>query len=522
MTAGRNVLFIVMDQFRADCAGTNAATGANSLAAAARMPNLDAFRENAVSFDRHYAVTSPCGPSRASLLTGLYAMTHRAVRNGTPLADGIANVATEARRSGYEPLLFGCTDAGPDPRGRHPRDPDLRSYERVMPGFREIVELRLAENFAWQGHLVSLGYDLPDYEQFFVPREFDPDRGPRPDDPAFYAREHSDTAFLTDAFLNAMGPRSRGNWFAHLTYLRPHPPLIAPEPYNRMFRAESMPPPNRMRSREAAAELHPFVAVSLERDLINGCVDGSRQPLDDADPEDVGTLRAVYLGLASEIDFHLGRVFAFLKETGQDDDTLIIVTADHGEMLGDHYLWGKDSFHDAAYHVPLIIRDPDHPEAFGTRVTAFTESVDVAPTILDWIGGQVPAAMDGRSLIPFLADPLGVPLHWRDHVYADLDFGEPDVPTVWQEVLGLPLREANLAIIREDRYKLVHFNGGLEPLLFDMHSDMAETRNLAGDPAHGGTLLRLTRKLLDHRMRHQDHRLSDMKLTPAGTVNLDN
>ena len=80
VTSGRNVLFIVLDQLRADCMGSVSAA-ANSLNAAARMPNLDALRESAVGFDRHYTAISPCGPSRASLLTGLYAMTHHAVRN---------------------------------------------------------------------------------------------------------------------------------------------------------------------------------------------------------------------------------------------------------------------------------------------------------------------------------------------------------------------------------------------------------------------------------------------------------
>ncbi|MDE2914542.1 MAG: sulfatase-like hydrolase/transferase [Paracoccaceae bacterium] len=210
-----------------------------------------------------------------------------------------------------------------------------------------------------------------------------------------------------------------------------------------------------------------------------------------------------------------------IRETGQLDDTLVIITADHGEMLGDHFLWGKDSFHEAANHVPLIIRDPDNPAAFGKRVDAFTESVDVTPTILDWIGGRIPAGMDGRSLTSFLAEPDRLPSRWRDHVYAEFDFGDPGEPTVWQRRLGLPLRNANLVLIREDRYKLVHFNGGLEPLLFDMHSKAGETRNLAGDPDHSGTVLRLTRKLLNHRIRHQDHRLSDTKLTATGTVNFE-
>ena len=107
------VLFIVMDQMRADCV-----TGA--LAEAARLPNLRALMAEAVTFTSHYTVTVPCGPARASLLTGLYAMNHRSVRNGTPLARHHTNLALELRKAGREPLLFGYTDTSPDPEGLDP------------------------------------------------------------------------------------------------------------------------------------------------------------------------------------------------------------------------------------------------------------------------------------------------------------------------------------------------------------------------------------------------------------------
>ena len=515
MSQVRNVLLLVIDQIRADCSGTVEVP--SLLAGIGQMPNLDALRSEAASFERHYSVTTPCGPARASLLTGLYAMTHRMVRNATPLAHGIDNIATEARKSGYEPLLFGYTDTGPDPRVHSPADPELRSYERVMTGFREIVEARLEENHAWRGYLHSRVDDLPPFEKFFAPREFDPDRGPRPDDPAFYDAHDSDTAFLTDRFLDEIAFRE--GWLAHLTYLRPHPPLIAPRPYNRMYRAEEMPRPTRLESKAATASVHPFLAAAMNHDWINAMVEGYDAQLDDDDPDDVACLRAVYLGLASEVDHHVGRVIAWLKDSGRYDNTLIVITGDHGEMLGDHYMWAKYSFHDASFHVPLIIRDPDRPESHGTRFFDFTESVDVAPTILDWIGREPPRGMDGRSLLPFLSGDGPGAERWRDHVYCEFDYGEPDEPTLWQRELGLSLREANFAILREERYKLVHFNGGLPPLLFDLQSPGGESVDLAGDPAYAETLLRMTRKLLDHRMRFQDHRLSDTKLTATGVVN---
>ena len=104
-----NVLFITADQWRGDCLS---ALGHPCL----RTPQLDALAHEGVIFSRHYAQASPCGPSRASLYTGLYLHNHRSVVNGTPLDLRHTNVALEARKAGYEPALFGYSDVSADPR----------------------------------------------------------------------------------------------------------------------------------------------------------------------------------------------------------------------------------------------------------------------------------------------------------------------------------------------------------------------------------------------------------------------
>ena len=506
------MLFILIDQARADCLE-------GKLADFVKLPCLSELKRDATSFSRHYTVTSPCGPSRASLLTGLYAMNHRSVRNRAPLRSELTNLALEVRKSGYEPLLFGYTDTSPDPRSFHPKDPHLRSYERPIRGFTEVVEMRMETgSYPWKARLAALGYELPEFEHFYMPREFDDSAGPRPDDPAFYKSAHSDTAFLTDEVLNHLRARhGQMGWFAHVTYVRPHPPLIAPEPYNRMFSPDQVPLAERMKSDVEEADSHPFLAAQMNKNYIKKCVHGDSIILNNRNSNDVAVLRAVYLGLLAEVDFHIGRIVNFLKETGQFENTLIVISGDHGEMLGDHYDWGKTTLYEAAYHCPLIIRDPYRSEKRGQVMTAFTESIDITPTILEWTGTSVPRGMNGHSLLTLLEGEM--PGNWRDYTFAELDFGEPDHPTIWQRQMGLDLREANLAIVREDRYKLVHFNGGLPPLLFDMHSPERENCDLAGDPAHADTLLRLTRKMLDHRMSHADHAISDFKVTEKGTVN---
>lgn len=487
MPTCRKILFIIIDQFRADCV-----TGA--LADHVQLPNMQAFRKDAVTFTSHYSVTNPCGPARASILTGLYAMNHRSVRNGAPLAAGISNLAIEARKSGFEPMLFGYTDTSQDPRNHHPSDPQLANEEMVMPGFREMLEMRYQASLPWQADLKAKGYKLPPFQQFYHPVSSVPGQPARLDDPAFYSENDSDTAFLTGAVLKELSVREHQNWFAHVNFIRPHPPLVAPVPYNQMYSSDDLPLPARMNTPEQEVAVHPFLVGALDHPKMEDIVRGFEGQLSRSDDTQVQTLRALYLALASEVDTHIGRLIAYLKDTEQYDDTLIVLTSDHGELLGDHHMWGKNNIFDSAYRVPLIIRDPSNPEQHGTTVSAFTESIDVTPTILDMIGGKIPAAMNGHSLRPFLEGQT--PKSWRDCVLMELDFAEPDEDTIWQKTTGLGLREANLSILREERFKLVHFNGGLPPLLFDMQADPDEMDNIADDPAHSTTLLRLTQKLL--------------------------
>jgi len=505
MTKQGNVLFITLDQLRADVVFGN-------LAGQVDMPALRSLMTKAVTFTRNYSVSNPCGPSRASILTGQYAMNHRSVRNGSPLRHDIPNVATEARKAGYLPLLFGYTDTSRDPRVHAPGDPALKTYEHPLHGFHEVVEMRSEESRAWRAHLMAKGYgNVPAYPDLYIPKGSD-DRSLRVDDPAFYSAKDSDTAFLTNAFLTDLATRDDGAWFSHLTFIRPHPPLVAPAPYNRMYDPETLGHPQGM-GYDAEAAVHPFFGPALAAIRPKNIVRGFSDLPDDA--ATARAMRALYFGLATEVDHHIGRILITLRESGQLDRTLVIITADHGEMLGDRQAWGKMSCYDAAYHTPLIIRDPRNAGAFGSKVDAFTEAVDIAPTILDWMGQEIPSSMDGYSLLPFLTG--GDPDTWRDHSYSELDFADPIDPTPWQRWLNLPADIANLAILRNGRHTLVHFNAGLPPLLFD-HAGDGEMRDIAGIPEAAPILLEMTQALLSHRMQHADRTLSATMITPEGAV----
>ena len=503
MGSSKNVLFIVIDQLRADCVF-------GDLAEHIELPNLRAFMADAVTFQRHFSVVNPCGPSRASLLTGQYSMNHRSVRNGTPLRHDIPNVATEMRKAGYMPLLFGYTDTSQDPRILHANDPALRNYEFHMTGFQEVVEMRGEMSYPWRSHLINQGYNFKTFKSVYKPVSPTGD-APKIDDPALYRAEDSDTAFLTDRFLATMPAHKEKDWFAHLTYIRPHPPLVAPAPYNKMYDPTRIPAPSRLPDPADEVAIHPFFKPTLEASTPAGNVVGF--PELEPTPENIQTLRSIYFGLITEVDAHIGRVIKFLKDSGQYEDTLIVITSDHGEMLGDRHSWSKFTVHDAAYQTPLIIRQPGNAAQAGTVVTKPVETIDITPTILDWVGQEIPNSMDGMSLLPLLRGE--VPDNWRSYSFSELDFSEPEKPTLWEKALGTDPSDSSLSILREDRFTLVEFAADLPPILYD-HDGRGEQENVAQQPEYQNDLHRLTRLTLRHRMKNMDHTLSLSTITNDG------
>lgn len=503
----RRVLFITADQWRADTAGF----AGHPLV---KTPNLDELAAESVVFDNHFTCAAPCGPARATMLTGLYPFTHRSVRNGIPLDARFTNLAKELRAGGLAPVLFGYTDTSIDPRGRAPGDPAVHSYEGVLDGFTLEASAITSRVSDWIVDLAAKGYAIPErladiYRHPGSAEEMDAfSTGP-----AAYRAEDSDTAFTADRVIDWLRPRAGGDWFAHVSFLRPHPPLIAPAPYNDMYDPTSVAAPVRRASLAEESARHPFLRFwhgTADRAAYHESQVNTMR-LDEAGHR---AMRAVYYGLMSEVDHHVGRIVSALKENGDYDDTLIVVTSDHAEMLGDHWLWGKGGWFDGAYRLPLMIRDPRRAASAGRHVGVFTESIDIAPTILSWLGLPVPHMWDGRRLDAFLAGEQ--PQKWRDGVFWEFDFREPVKKTA-ETALGLASEQCVLNVWRDERYKYVHF-AGLDPLLFNLAADPDEFDNRAGDPAMQGVVGAYAARLLDHRMVHADRTLTTTMLTDEGAV----
>lgn len=451
------------------------------------------------------------------MLTGMYQMNHRSVQNGTPLDASLTNIAQEVRRGGLVPWLIGYTDTTLDPRGRDAADPALHTYESVLPGMMQYApgSEQATKDTSWRAYLRQLGY--PEWNRPYLQVADFPDekkRGPS-FAPMRIKAEHSDTAFATDRALRFLLENRDRRFFLHLSYLRPHPPYVAPAPYNDLYSLDDVPDFAALPTLEAEGAMHPFMAYRLSH------LEMSEPPPYGPPPNDNVAwrqTRATYYGLIRELDDQLARLFAALAEYGLAERTLIIFTADHGEMLGDHWCWGKEVPFEKAVNVPLVVRSPAIPAARrGTVVDALTEHVDLMPTILEHLGLEPPLQGDGRSLMPFLEG--AEPTDWRTAAHTEYDFREV-IGGAPEAAMGLKLDQCTMSAIRTADSKYVHF-AGLPSLYFDLRADPHELRNLAGDPGTAALQLEMARRMLDWRLGFARRELTGVTLDASGVRHAD-
>jgi len=483
----KNIIFIMCDQLRYDYLGCY---GHPHL----ETPNIDRLAARGVRFDRAYVQSTICGPSRMSFYTGRYMRSHGSHWNGWPLAVGVPTLGDHLKAIGVRNVLVGKTHMtadqeglarlGIDPKsiiGVHVSQCGFEPYERD-DGLHPDNPLRPRP--AYDKYLRDLGYDAPNPWEHWANSSAD-DKGniqngwllAHSDKAARIPDEHSETPYMTRRAMDFIreaksDPRP---WCLHLSYIKPHWPYIAPEPYASMYKGTPIPPP--VRSNAERADGHPvFKAFQDMRVGENFSKPGVRE-----------TVIPAYMGLIKQIDDNLGKLFAFLDAEGLADSTMIVFTSDHGDYLGDHWMGEKDLFHDVSAKVPLIIYDPS-PEADSTRGTvsdALVETIDLAPTFLEFFGGTPPShVLEGRSLRPLLHGKTKET--GRKYVFSEYDYAmqEPRL------TLNQPLRDCRLFMVFDGRYKMMHAVG-FSPMLFDIETDPDELVDRGADPALADVRARL-------------------------------
>ena len=471
-----NILFIMYDQLRFDylsCAGHPHL----------HTPNFDKVAAKGVRFTNAYVQSPVCGASRMSFYTGRYASSHGAQQNGFPLRVGEITLGDHLRREGMDCWLIGKTHMKADAEGmaRLGLSADsLIGARQAECGF----DVWIRDDGLWgegpdgfydekrspyNEYLKSKGYasqkPWADFANAGVNEEGEIASGwmfKHADLPANIREGDSETPWLTQKAIEFV-EQARAPWCAHVSYIKPHWPYIVPAPYHNMYGANHVPSPTRHPVERE--DPHPVFGAYMQNRIAKAFQqDEVRRKVIPA-----------YMGLIKQCDDQLGVLLDYLEKSGRMDDTMIVLTSDHGDYLGDHWLGEKDLFHEPSVKVPMIIYDPrttaDHTR--GTSCAALVESIDLAATFVEVAGGTVPDhIIEGRSLLSWLA---GETPKWREFVISEYDYSAS--PQCVK--LGLEPRDARLFMVFDGRYKLIHAEGGFRPMLFDLLEDPQEFHDLA-------------------------------------------
>ncbi len=433
-----NILMIMADQLAAPAL---AAYGHPI----ARTPNLDALAARGTVFENCYCNSPLCVPSRQSMVSGRLASAIGSYDNGAELPASVPTFLHHLRRGGYRTILAGKMHfVGPD----------------QLHGFEERLNSDIyPATFEW----------TPDWR-----------RGMH-GNPGSSAKklQRSGAAEVTDQIaydedsqrrvlerLESLAGEPDGRpFFLCVSYTHPHDPYMISRKYWDLYEGVEMDAP--------AAAAPAFEAMHPLQQWLH-----IHHELDKYGPsaERVLASRRAYYGMISYVDDKAGQLLGALERLGLREDTLVLFTSDHGDMMGEHGMWFKRTVHEWSARVPLIVHRPG--SRAGYRAAETVSLVDLFATVLEW-AGLPPAghALDGQS---FAAGLDGSLVGWKDEAIIEY----------MGEGMLAPMRA-----IRRGRYKFVYVHGQ-PPLLFDLQADPLEMDNLAGRVDHAAVEAALRQAVL--------------------------
>ena len=464
-----NILLLMCDQFRADCLG---AAGNKAI----RTPNFDRIAREGALFKHAYSSMPSCTPARATLLTGLGAWRHGMLGYGAVAAEYPNEMPRMLRQAGYYTQGIGKMHWHP---------------QRAAHGFHKTV---LDES----GRAESKGF-VSDYRQWFKAQA--PDQNPdatgvgwndyRSKPYALPERLHP-TVWTGDRAVEFLGKYGSGGdgekpgepFFLKVSFARPHSPYDPPQRFFDMYADADLP--------------KAVIGEWAKRNEMSGQKLGASTPRGDLGAEQVRSSRQGYYGAVTFLDEQIGRIMGVLEKRGMLDNTLILYTSDHGDMLGDHNLWRKTYAYEGSARVPMLIRwpkgvaDAKRGQVLGQPV----ELRDVLPTLLDAAGAEFdPSRFDGRSMLELIR---GKAEDWRKFI--DLEHST----CYWPENQWCALTDGHIKYI----YGAVD---GSEQL-FNLDTDPGETCDLAGEAKHAGKLAEWRGRLVEHLKERGPKWVSDGKL----------
>ena len=433
-----NILFIISD----DLTATAISCYGNKIC---KTPNIDRIAKEGTRFTRAYCQGTYCGPSRASFLSGYYphAIKMLGYKSPRPAIGDRATWPEHFKNNGYHTArvskIYHMGVPGGIEKGTNGED-DPRSwtekYNSPGPEWRATGDGETLENNADGRKQGPVGGNT------FVVVEADGDD-----------LVHSDGKTAVKA-VELLKTKRDKPFFLAVGFVRPHVPFVAPRPDYRDFLPYSkMPLPPKVK--EDWKDI-PKAGINYKTS-VNMKMDERRQR------KAVGG----YYASVAFMDRMVGKVLDALKESGQEDNTIVIFTSDHGYHLGEHDFWAKVSLHEESAAVPLIIKIPGKKPAV---CKSLVELLDLYPTLSNLCGLEIPKRIQGKDLTPIFEKPT---YEVRDAAFSVNGKGY---------------------LLREDRWAYISYDRGGEEL-FDMVKDPKQYTNLADDPAHARTRDRFRKKM---------------------------
>lgn len=435
-----NVLFLMVDQWSAAMFG-------HAGHPVIQTPTIDQLTRLGTRYDNAYSESPICIPARRTIMTGLSPRSQgdRSFLPAEPMPRRPL-LAQCFRDAGYQATAIGKLHVFPQ-RDRIGFDDTLLAEEgRPQLGAIDDYDLFLADQ-GQAGRQFMHGMSNNDYQS-------------RPwhlDESLHVTNWITRTAALS---IKRRDPTRPAFW--HVSYSHPHPPLVPVAPYLDMYRDADIDLPV---SGAWAADTQALpAAMRVVRDHWPASVSASQHK----------ALRRAYYALCTHVDHQIRILIGTLREENLLDDTIILLTADHGDMLGQHGLWAKSLFYDASARVPMILVGTanDNRVAAGASDRRLVGLQDVMPTLLDLAGLEQPEAMEGLSMVGE---------HRRDQLYGECGEG----------------RNAT-RMVHDGRHKLIWYPANSCVQLFDMDADSQELNDLAHHPSSHSVRERLERDLIGH------------------------
>lgn len=441
-----NILIVLTDDHRYDALGF---LGHPFL----ETPNLDRLAAEGAYLKNAVVTTSLCSPSRASILTGLYAHNHRVVDNYNPIERDLTYFPEYLQDVGYETAFIGKWHMGGD-------------IDDPQPGFDRWVA------FKGQGVYFADPADAK-VKGRFVPQvsrdglNVDGERVPQ---------EGYITDVLTDYATDWISGRAKDKpWLMYVSHKAVHADFLPANRHAYDYAEETFAPPKTWVELPDAFRDVPMW-VRNQKNSRHGVEFAYYSDLD------LGTYYKRYCETLKAVDESTGQLMALLEERGELDNTVILYLGDNGFLFGEKGLIDKRNAYEASVRIPMLLRYPKEVEA-GQTLTQVVANIDVAPTMLDFAGADIPEHMDGRSMKPLLT---GEPDDWRDYLLYEYywERNYPHTPTT-HAVLG-------------ERFKYIRYHGVWDvDELFDLENDPEERVNLINDPEYAGKVEELNARLFE-------------------------